>query len=673
MKENHLSKESSPYLKQHAHNPVDWYPWSEESLARAKKEDKPMIVSIGYSTCHWCHVMERESFENEEIAKVMNANFVCIKIDREERPDIDQVYMDAVSAMGLRGGWPLNVFLTPDRKPFYGGTYFPPKGWLGLLKNIADVFHSQRDELENSAQKYVDALSKEALKYREQTSESSINTDTFDRIKQRLIQNFDAHNGGTTGAPKFPMPSMLNFLAQSISQNKSTDYSKQLFLTLDKMVLGGIYDQIGGGFARYSTDDKWFAPHFEKMLYDNGQLVGLYSKAYKSHPKSHYKEAVYQTVDWLKREMTDANGGFYSALDADSEGVEGKFYVWTDEELQSILGKDYELVKDYYQVTEKGNWENDWNILHRKYDNESYSSADNLHDFELKQKISSLNKILLGERAQRIRPSLDDKILLGWNALMSSGLIEAYKTFGEEEFLQVAKTNIDFMLNEMCEDNTLFHSYRKKLQGYMDDYALFIEVLIELYHVTFEERYLIKAESLTHYTLQSFYDKEADSFFYTSRDSEKLIVDKKEMYDNVIPASNSIMANNLLKLGIMMDSSKFIKTAQSMLLQAYNLVIQRPNYMSNWARAFHLFYFEPLEIIIVGEQVHKMKLELSKMNLPNHIMMGTVLNSDLPLLKDRISIDGKTTVYVCQNKTCELPVFSVGEAEVIIRNAHTKT
>ena len=662
MNTNKLSEESSPYLKQHMHNPVDWYPWGEEALSRAKDEDIPIIVSIGYSTCHWCHVMERESFENEAIASMMNDHFVCIKVDREERPDVDQVYMDAVGAMGQQGGWPLNVFLTPERKPFYGGTYFPPDGWLGLLNNVADVFNTKRAELNESAEKVTEQINKSTFGGSFQDADSEINERTFKEITEKIIPSFDTINGGTSGAPKFPMPAIWLFLAQSLNQEENLAFKNQLFLTLDKMVFGGIYDQIGGGFARYSTDNEWFAPHFEKMMYDNGQLMSLYSKAYKLAPKAHYKEAVFQTVGWLKREMLNDDGGIYAALDADSEGQEGKFYIWTDNELQALLADKYELVKSYYNTTGSGNWEKNWNILNRNTDDKTFAAENGIEEGELKSIIASVQNTLLENRAKRIRPGLDDKVLLGWNSLMSSGLIEAYNAFGEDEFLNLAKRNIDFILNNMLEGNVLFHSYGKKSQAYMDDYALFIQSLIDIYQATFDEHYLNQANKLTGYVMNSFYDEKEFSFFFTSRDSEKLIVDKKEMFDNVIPASNSVMANNLIKLGIMMDKQNYHQTAQSMLSQVYKVVTKQPHYMSNWAIAFHLNFYTLYEIIIIGEQALEFKAELSKLKLPNYVIMGTKTDSDLPLLADRKSIDGKTTIYVCQHKTCQLPAFSVNEA-----------
>lgn len=659
---NHLALESSPYLKQHMNNPVDWYPWGEEALSRAKNEDKPIIISIGYSTCHWCHVMERESFENEDIASVMNDDFVCIKVDREERPDVDQVYMDAVGAMGQQGGWPLNVFLTPERKPFYGGTYFPPNGWLGLLNNVADVFKNKRAELNESAEKVTEEINKSTFGGSFQDADSEINEATFEKIAEKIAPTFDTINGGTAGAPKFPMPAIWLFLTQSLNQVENLGFKEQLLLTLDRMVFGGIYDQIGGGFARYSTDNEWFAPHFEKMMYDNGQLVSLYSKAYKLAPKAHYKEAVFQTVEWLKREMLNDDGGIYAALDADSEGQEGKFYIWTDEELQGLLADKYELVKKYYNTTGSGNWEKDWNILNRNTNDNAFADENGIAEGELKSIITSVQSTLLENRAKRIRPGLDNKILLGWNALMSSGLVDAYNTFGEEEFLILAKSNIDFILENMLEGDVLFHSYGKKSQGYMDDYALFIQTLIDMYQATFDEQYLNRANTLTDYVMNSFYDEKEFSFFFTSRDSEKLIVDKKEMFDNVIPASNSVMANNLIKLGTMMDKQDYHQTAQSMLSQVYKVVTKQPNYMSNWAIAFHLNFYAPLEIIIIGTEALAFKAALSKQKLPNYVIMGAESVSDLPLLEGRKAIEGKTTIYVCQHKTCQLPVFSVEDA-----------
>jgi len=661
MNSNSLINETSPYLLQHAHNPVNWYAWNDQTLNKAKDEDKPILVSIGYSTCHWCHVMERESFENEEIAKVMNEYFICIKVDREERPDVDQVYMDALHAMGLQGGWPLNVFLMPDQKPFYGGTYFPAQGWKSLLLNIAEVFQTKRDALEESAVKFVEALNRDQFAGY-QGNNNTLSEESLNKINTNLINGFDTVRGGMGSAPKFPMPVIWKYIIQYLSNDVHQELSNQLHLTLEKIALGGIYDQVGGGFARYSTDADWFAPHFEKMLYDNGQLLSIYSDAYKLRPNELYKHAVNQTVGWLKREMLDESGAFYSALDADSEGVEGKFYVWTDQELKECLKEDFPFVQNYYNASRTGNWENGWNILHRRVDDKSFANEKSLKPEELNFLVQSMNEKLLEKRAGRIRPGLDDKILTGWNALMSKGLLDAYKTFGDRSFLDLAINNVNYILSNLTDGNLLFHSAGKQIKGFMDDYALIIELLIESYQVTFEETYIEKARELTEYCFDEFYDQEQKFFYYTSRRSERLIADKKEIHDNVIPASNSVMAGNLLKLGTIFEEEKYTEAASYMIEKLSSLTEREPRFMTNWAVALHSRVKEPYEVVIIGEKAIDLRNELSKHSLPNHIFMGTESNSDLPLLQDRTAVDGQTTIYVCKNRTCQLPVHTVEEA-----------
>ncbi|MEQ6120210.1 thioredoxin domain-containing protein [Reichenbachiella sp. MALMAid0571] len=659
MNSNSLINETSPYLLQHADNPVNWYAWNDRTLSKAKNEDKPILVSIGYSTCHWCHVMERESFENEEIAKVMNEYFVCIKVDREERPDVDQVYMDALHAMGLQGGWPLNVFLMPDQKPFYGGTYFPAQGWKSLLLNIAEVFKTKRDALEESAVKFVEALNRDQFSGHQN---NALTEESLDKINANLINGFDRVRGGMGSAPKFPMPVIWKYMIQYLANDEHNELSNQLHLTLEKIALGGIYDQVGGGFARYSTDADWFAPHFEKMLYDNGQLLSVYSDAYKLKPNTLYKHAVYQTVEWLNREMLDESGAFYSALDADSEGIEGKFYVWTDQELKECLKEDFLFAQKYYNASRTGNWEHGWNILHRRVDDVNFAKEKSLKPEELNVLIQSMNDRLLEKRLERIRPGLDDKILTGWNALMSKGLLDAYKAFGDRDFLDLAINNVNYILSTQVNGNLLYHSAGRQIKGFMDDYGLVIELLIETYQITFDETYIEKARELTEYCLDEFYDLNQKFFYYTSRSSERLIADKKEIHDNVIPASNSVMAGNLLKLGTIFENEKYTDAASYMIAKLSSLTEREPRFMTNWAVALHLKLKELYEVVIVGEKANDIRNELSKHSLPNHIFMGTESNSDLPLLKDRTAVNGQTTIYVCRNRTCQLPVHTVEEA-----------
>ena len=490
-------------------------------------------------------------------------------------------------------------------------------------------------------------------------SEESLN-----KINTNLINGFDTVRGGMGSAPKFPMPVIWKYIIQYLSNDVHQELSNQLHLTLEKIALGGIYDQVGGGFARYSTDADWFAPHFEKMLYDNGQLLSIYSDAYKLKPIELYKHAVNQTVGWLKREMLDESGAFYSALDADSEGVEGKFYVWTDQELKECLKEDFPFVQNYYNASRTGNWENGWNILHRRVDDKSFANEKSLKPEELNFLVQSMNEKLLEKRAGRIRPGLDDKILTGWNALMSKGLLDAYKTFGDRSFLDLAINNVNYILSNLTDGNLLFHSAGKQIKGFMDDYALIIELLIESYQVTFEETYIEKARELTEYCFDEFYDQEQKFFYYTSRSSERLIADKKEIHDNVIPASNSVMAGNLLKLGTIFEEGKYTEAASYMIEKLSSLTEREPRFMTNWAVALHSRVKEPYEVVIIGEKAINLRNELSKHSLPNHIFMGTESNSDLPLLQDRTAVDGQTTIYVCKNRTCQLPVHTVEEALV---------
>lgn len=663
---NRLSLETSPYLLQHAHNPVDWFPWGDEALAKAKSENKPIILSIGYSACHWCHVMERESFENVEIAKLMNAYFVNIKVDREERPDIDQIYMDAVHAMGLQGGWPLNVVLMPDGKPFYGGTYFPANRWASLLEGIQKAFENDREKLEESAEGFAVTLNRsEFEKYGLGAETFKLGEAQYNQMFEHLAKSFDYELGGNNRAPKFPMPCVWLFLLRYHAQTKNPKALAQLNLTLKKMALGGIYDQIGGGFARYSTDVEWFAPHFEKMLYDNGQLVTLYSEAFQLTKEPLYKETVYQTIDFVARELTSSEYGFYSALDADSEGVEGKFYVWKYEEILAIDLPQRELFQKYYNVYEDGTWEHETNILCRNQTSEEFCQSQNLNLEDFKKLEQEWQRIILRERKKRIRPGLDDKILASWNGLMLNGIVDAYRVFDEERFLTLAIENGNFIESKLIENGTLWHSYKNgvaKIEGYLEDYAAVIQAFSNLYQATFDEKWLNLAQTLTETCLKNFWDEKESLFFFTSSKSEKLIARKKEIFDNVIPASNSMMASNLLVLGHLLGNDKYVSIGHKMIETVQNLFAREPYYLANWASA-SLFLQQPIfEIAIVGENAFEYRKQLDKHHFANKVVVGTSAESKLELLVDRTTINGQTAIYVCQNKTCQLPVTSVEEA-----------
>ncbi len=679
---NRLSKESSPYLKQHAHNPVDWYPWSEEALEKARHEDKPIIVSVGYSACHWCHVMERECFEDATVAQRMNEHFVSIKVDREERPDVDQIYLEAVQMMGMQGGWPLNVFLTPDQKPFYGGTYFPREQWMQLLDNIAQAYQNNRKELITSAEQFAQGLARpDTERYALGSADDGFNPDQALRelpdIYQSFAKNFDTERGGMAKAPKFPMPSQWLFLMRycSIAELESTEAvvpdegaQQQLKLTLDRMANGGIYDQVGGGFARYSVDADWFAPHFEKMLYDNGQLMSVYAEAHALTQGVLYRRVVYEMFHFVKRELTSDEGGFFSALDADTEGEEGKFYTWTYDELKEVLGDEADLVIDYFEATEAGNWEDGRNILHKSELNNPFAQRYDLNMVALDSLIADVKIKLREVRDQRVRPGLDDKIIASWNGLMLKGLADAYAITRIADILTLAQQNAQFIVDKLTYavggTTGLYRTYQNdeaRINGYLDDYAFVIDALLGVYQITFDEQWLEPVRKLTDHVMQHFWDEDEGFFFYTD-DASDLIVRKKELFDNVIPASNSAMARNLHRLGLLLDRADYSARAEAMLLKMIPLIKADPSYLSNWACLYTEMATPTAEIAIVGADAHETMLELNQQYYPNKLLVGTQTRSDLPLLQNRDAEGDDLTIYVCYNKTCQLPVSTTHEA-----------
>ena len=650
---NKLIYSTSPYLLQHAHNPVHWNEWGTEVLDKAKKEDKPILVSIGYSSCHWCHVMERESFENQDIAAIMNEHFICIKVDREERPDIDQVYMEAVQVMGINGGWPLNVFLTPEQKPFYGGTYFPPQNWAKMLTQIHHTFKQRREEINASANELTQHLGTSDLKrFSQALVETDFKLSDLDKMFATLEAKFDFKWGGMDKAPKFVMPSIWLFLLRYHAITKNQRALDMVNLTLSKMAMAGLYDQIGGGFARYSVDGEWFAPHFEKMLYDNAQLLSLYSEAFALTKNKFYKDIVSETVEWLKREMMHEDGGFYSAQDADSEGVEGKFYTWTFEENEKALADQSGIASGFYQLTSIGNWEHKRNILMRKEESEPDGFA------AIKQKMLSV-------RNQRIHPGLDDKILSGWNGMNIVGLVDAYKAFGEIQFIQLAEKGIQFIEKNLISEGALYRSFKNKhsiTEGFLEDHAYLINAYISLYQTTFKENYLTKAQQWTNFTLENFFDAEENYFHFSGKTSERLIASKKEIFDNVIPSSNSVMVRNLFHLGTILDREDWKALAIKMVSKISNLIISEPAYMSNWGIALTEMTKGVAEVVVMGKDAETLRIDFHQSYQPFALIMGSESESQLPLLKDRTPKGNETLIYVCYNKTCKLPVKTVAEA-----------
>lgn len=668
-KGNRLVHSTSPYLLQHAFNPVDWYEWGEEALARAKKENKPILVSIGYSSCHWCHVMEREVFENEEIARLMNTYFVCIKVDREERPDIDQIYMDAVQAMGMQGGWPLNVFLTPDQKPFYGGTYFPPDQWTRAIQGIQDAFTGRRDEIEESAEQLTQHLiSQDVSRFRKDPVPTDLRAQ-FDDMYGKLEASFDKAWGGLAKAPKFIMPSLWRWMLRYHRLSGRRDVLEHAVFTLRKIAMGGIYDQLGGGFARYSVDQYWFVPHFEKMLYDNAQLLTLYAEAYALTGDREFERVIRETFTWLQAEMMHPDGGFYSALDADSEGEEGKFYHWPASELREILGDDADVFFDYYSIKEEGNWEPDKNIPIRVQKEDDFLKKHNLSEEEWYPRLARLKERLLAVRDKRVRPGLDDKVITGWNAMTVIGLVDAYKALGDEAFLKAALRNMRFIENELTEGLVHYRSWKGKrthVRAFLDDYAYVIQACVALYHVTLDEYWALRAKALTEHTIEHFFDTKDGYFHFSDLNAEKLIATRQEVLDNVIPSSNSVMAQNLLHLSIVFDYPEWREIAEHMVSPLEHLIVSEPNYMSNWGIVMAEMKKGMAEVVIVGDDAAALARDMYAGFQPFILTMGGDKESQLPLVADKKTLDGNATIYVCYNKTCQRPVLTVEEARELL-------
>jgi len=661
---NQLIHESSPYLLQHAHNPVNWFPWGNEALKKAEAEDKLIIISIGYAACHWCHVMEHESFEDSIVADLMNSQFISIKVDREERPDIDNIYMNAAMLINGRGGWPLNIVALPNGKPVFAGTYFQKNTWMNMLQYYADLYKKEKPKLEDQANRISQGIN-EIEMVPKNTDAVTFREGDLDNIFNIWKPRLDYKLGGRTGAPKFPMPNNYEFLLKYYYRSGNTEALDAVEITLEQMANGGIYDHLGGGFARYSTDEKWLVPHFEKMLYDNGQLVSLYAKAYQQNPNPLYKSVVYETLEFVKRELTSPDGGFYSSLDADSEGEEGKFYVWTQPEIDELLKNSSQAFSKYYNTNSNGNWEHGKNILHLTASLEETASNLELKSKDLEKIIKEGKKTLFEERTNRIRPGLDDKILTSWNALMLNGYIDAYRAFGEKVFLETAISNAEFLLNTaMQKDHRINRNYKEgksTINGFLDDYSLFMEALINLYQATFDEKWLYHARDLAEHVKVHFYDPESGMFFYTSDLDEALIARKMEVSDNVIPASNSSLAKALYLLGLMLDNKEYLVLSEQMINNVKESVLSQPPYYSNWAQLMYYKVYPPFEIAIVGDNWEEIRNELDRNFLPDAILLGGKDEGTLSLLEFKLQ-KGYTTVYVCQNKICKMPVETADEA-----------
>ncbi len=660
---NRLARESSPYLLQHAHNPVDWYPWGEEAFAKARDEGKLMLVSVGYSSCHWCHVMERECFEDQDIAKLMNAHYVCIKVDREERPDVDQVYMTAVQLMTQRGGWPLNCFTLPDGRPVYGGTYFPPAQWTRVLTELHATWQSDPERVMEYATRLTKGIASTEL-VEPVSPDTELGQHQLVDMLAQWEPLLDHSHGGPDKAPKFPLPNNYEFLLRYAVLGKDRKLEQHVELTLDKMALGGIFDQVGGGFARYSTDALWKVPHFEKMLYDNAQLVSLYSQAYQAFKKPLYRDTVERTLGFLFREMQGEDGAFFSALDADTEGEEGKFYVWTKDELMAVLGADYDLAAAYYTVDDRGHWEHGNHILLRSADDPNFAVEFGIGESDLKERVAAINARLLHARNERPRPGLDDKALTSWNALMVKGLCDAYEAIGKAEWLTEAERTMGLLLSTCRRSNGgLWHSLKDgkaNINGYLEDYCFTIEALLALYSVTFKEHWITEAQALAEHAIRHFHDEASGLFHFTSDLDPPLITRPREVHDNVVPASNSSMAKVLHILGTLLDEEHYLAISRHMLVNMADDLASYPSGHSNWAQVMLMHVFPCPEIAITGPDAMRLRAEFSDHYLPNRIFLGSTTRSQLPLLKDKFL--PASTIFVCLDKVCQLPVPTVAEA-----------
>ena len=675
---NRLADETSPYLLQHKDNPVDWYPWGEEALEKAREEDKPVLLSVGYSACHWCHVMERESFEDEETARMMNEHFVSIKVDREERPDIDSIYMSAVQALTKHGGWPMTVFMTPDGAPFYGGTYFPPVPSRGmpsfqqLLLSLADAYENRRGDVLQSAESvrdYLKAATGAAI------PQSALGPELLDAAAESLMSQLDRRFGGFGGAPKFPQTMNLEVLLRHYHRTGDAEALQGVELTLRKMAIGGIYDQLGGGFARYSVDARWLVPHFEKMLYDNALLSRIYLETYQATGDELYQRIAEETLDYVIRDMTSSEGGFYSAEDADSEGEEGKFYVWTPAEMEAALDpNEAKLALRYWDVTEAGNFEGK-NILNVPRTPESVADEFGISAEELRSKIESIRAKLLSAREERVRPGRDEKILAAWNGLMLYSFALAARVLGREEYREVAERNALFLLEKLRSDGRLRRSYkdgRARFNGYLEDYAMVADGLVALYEATFETRWLEEADSLCGAISELFWDESRSSFYDTPVDHEELVTRPRDVYDNAAPSGTSVVTEVLLKLALFLDRNDYRQRAEAVLEDLSGGMDQLPGAFGRLLSALDFHLSSPREVAIVGEpgasDTQALIQTIYARYLPNKVVAGRNPDDDgavglIPLLADRPTRGVKATAYVCEGYACQNPTTEPEELD----------
>lgn len=672
---NHLIHESSPYLLQHAHNPVEWYAWKPVAFERAQKENKPVLVSIGYSTCHWCHVMERESFEDQDVAAFMNEHFINIKVDREERPDIDHIYMQVCQAINGNGGWPLHAFLLPDGRAFYAGTYYPPRpahgrpSWMQLLHHLYHTYRDKKEVVTDQAERLMEILKSGETAFFEKKWNEPVGDDANfnrlpDQIFEKLKSQFDRLEGGFGGAPKFPSTMSLQFLLIYHHFTGNQEAYNHVMSSLDKMTMGGIFDHLGGGFARYATDRGWIVPHFEKMLYDNALLVSLLADAYGSSGKDEYRSAMEDTLGWVIREMRQEEGGFFSALDADSEGVEGKYYVWDKPEIEQILGDEAGLFCEFYQVTDSGNWEHR-NILFQKERLSDFAKRRKVDSADLQSMLNRAKQKLLVERSKRIRPGLDDKILLDWNALICTAFAKAHKVTGQASYRRAAEDCLVFLLDKFSAgDDRFFHVYkngRTQYDAFLDDYAFLVEAMLEVYSINFDEKLLARAKRLVDGVIEDFYDPTEKLFYFTSKRQPELVVRRKEIFDAATPSGNAIMVKNLTALAVLFDRPDFRELAAQLLQKVLPAVVTYPVSFSCWAQAILARVYPLSETVVIGEKAFEFAATILRRFLPNQVIMaGIHANENFPLLAGKEAGSG-TLIYLCRDYACQRPVGSPEE------------
>jgi len=657
---NELSHETSPYLLQHAQNPVHWKAWNTAALQSAQQQNKLLIISIGYSACHWCHVMEHETFEDDQAAQVMNAHFISIKIDREERPDIDAVYMKAVQIMTGHGGWPMNVVALPDGRPIWGGTYFRKNDWMNTLEQLHELYKTDPEKMIDYAEKLQNGL--DSLNLIPNSNPSEVNQQLIEPLVAKWKKSFDWEFGGMARAPKFMLPNNYEFLLRYGHEHQDAELLEFVDLTLTKMAYGGLFDTLGGGFSRYSVDMKWHVPHFEKMLYDNGQLVSLYANAYKRSQNPLYKEIIEKTLDFVNTEWLTHDGAFYSALDADSLDAnnhleEGAFYVWSKLELQALLQDDFELFSLVFNINDFGFWEKDHYVLIQNESLETIAAQQNISVAQLHSKKLSWEKLLYDQREKRLKPRLDDKCLTSWNAIMLKGFVDAYKALGNPNYLQTALQNADFIIKKQWSpEGHLYHSYKEgksTINGFLEDYAHVIAAFIALYEVTFDAQWLTDARKLTDYCLEHFYDESQRFFSFTSNLDPALVAQHFETEDNVIPASNSVMAEQLYLLGIYFNQPHYEKLSREMIGRLLPQV-DYPSAFSNWLRLLLNHSGKSKELAICGEEALQYLPKINCQYLPQIVLAGSNKVSALPFLEHRFK-EGQTLFYVCRNKTCDAP------------------